>query len=57
MVRRKTNGRKTTTDNRAKSNSFALFGDNIVTTTSNNNIDLFSKAVKKSKETDCNKPI
>ena len=57
MVRRKTNGRKTTTDNRAKSNSFALFGDNIVTTTSNNNIDLFSKAVKKSKETDRIKQI
>ena len=57
MVRRKTNGRKTTTDNRAKSNSFALFGDNIVTTTSNNNIDLFSKAVKKNKETDSIKQI
>lgn len=57
MVRRKTNGRKTTTDNRTKSNSFALFGDNIVTTTSNNTIDLFSKAVKKSKETDCIKQI
>ena len=49
MARTKTNDRK--------SNSFALFGDNIVTTTSNNNIDLFSKAVKKSKETDCIKPI
>lgn len=57
MVRRTTNGRKTTTDNRTKSNSFALFGDNIVTTTSNNTIDLFSKAVKKSKETDCIKQI
>lgn len=57
MTRRTTNGRKTTTDNRAKSNSFALFGDNIVTTTSNNTIDLFSKAVKKSKETDCTKQI
>lgn len=57
MVRRKTNGRKTTTDNRTKSNSFALFGDNIVTTTSNNTVDLFSKAVKKSKETDCTKQI
>ena len=57
MIRRTTNGRKTTTDNRAKSNSFALFGDNIVTTTSNNTIDLFSKAVKKSKETDCIKQI
>ena len=57
MVRRTTNGRKTTTDNRTKSNSFALFGDNIVTTTSSNTIDLFSKAVKKSKETDCIKQI
>lgn len=56
MVRRTTNGRNTT-DNRTKSNSFALFGDNIVTTTSNNTIDLFSKAVKKSKETDCIKQI
>ena len=57
MVRRANNGRKTTTDNRAKSNSFALFSDNIVTTTSNNTIDLFSKAVKKSKKTDCIKQI
>lgn len=57
MVRRTTNGRKTTTNNRTKSNSFALFDDNIVTTTSSNTIDLFSKAVKKSKETDCTKQI
>ena len=57
MVRKTTNGRNITTGNRKKSNSFALFGDNIVTTTSNNTIDLFSKSVKKSKETDCIKPI
>ena len=57
MARRKTNGGNITTDNSTKSNSFALFGDNIVTTTSNNNIDLFSKAVKKSKETNCTKQI
>jgi hypothetical protein len=57
MVRRTTNGRTTTTNNRAKSNSFALFGDNIVTATSNNTIDLFNKTVKKSKKTDCTKQI
>ena len=57
MARRKTNGGNITTDNSTKSNSFALFGDNIVTTTSSNTIDLFSKSVKKSKETDCIKQI
>lgn len=57
MARRKTNDGNITTDNRTKSNSFALFGDNIVTTTSSNTIDLFSKSVKKSKETDCIKQI
>ena len=57
MVRKTTNGRNITTGNRKKSNSFALFGDNIVTTTSNNTIDLFSKSVKKSKETGCIKQI
>ena len=57
MARRKTNDGNIITDNRTKSNSFALFGDNIVTTTSSNTIDLFSKSVKKSKETDCIKQI
>ena len=42
MARTKTNDRK--------SNSFALFGDNACTVGSNN-IDLFDKAVKKSKDT------
>ena len=57
MVRKTTNGRNITTGNRKKSNSFALFDDNSVTTTSNNTIDLFSKSVKKSKETGCIKQI
>ena len=42
MARTKTNDRK--------SNSFALFGDNACTVGSNN-IDLFDKVVKKSKDT------
>ena len=49
MTRIKNNGRKSTTD-AAKSNSFALFGDDVVVHNNNSDVDLFSKAVKKSKE-------
>lgn len=50
MARTKNNGRQTTTDI-TKSNSFALFGDGITVSNNSNNVDLFSKAVKKNKET------
>ena len=50
------NGRQTTTDI-TKPNSFALFGDGITVSNNSNNVDLFSKAVKKNKETDSIKQI
>jgi len=56
MARTKNNGRQTTTDI-TKSNSFALFGDGITVSNNSNNVDLFSKAVKKNKETDSIKQI
>lgn len=56
MVKKKNNGRKTTTDN-SGSNSFALFGDNITSIGNNNNVDLFSKNIKETKKADSTKQI
>ena len=53
-MKSRSNGRNNTSS-RTKSNSFALFDDNIAATKCSNNIDLSSKNNKKDKEADINK--